>query len=166
MENRNSILLFVCLLAIMVIGSAQLVLAQIVEVSSAQLTTEAQAIYKGKVKAMKSEWNDEKNFIWTFVTLGVSETIKGEEMKGKDVEIKIPGGEVGEIGQKSSDQVTFEQGEEAVVFLGKEKYKEKEYFNVIRMFLGKFTVKEGKIKDKPLESFLQEIKQALEQIKE
>ena len=166
MDKGNSILLIVCLLAFMVFGSAQLVLAQLVEVSSAQLTEEAQAIHKGKVKAMKSEWNDEKNFIWTFVTLSVSETIKGDDMKGKDVEIKVPGGVVGEIGQKSSDQVTFAEGEEAVVFLGKEKYKDKEYFNVCRLVQGKFTVKDGKIQDKSVESFLQGIKQAMEQKKE
>ena len=166
MDQRNSILLIVYLLTFIVFGLAQSVKAQLVSVSSAQLTEEAQAVYKGKVKAMKSEWNDEKSFIWTFVTLGVSETIKGDDMKGKDVEIKVPGGVVGEIGQKSSDQVTFAEGEEAVVFLGKEKYKDKEYFNVVRMVQGKFTVKDGKIQDKSVESFLQGIKQAMEQKKE
>ncbi len=166
MDQRNSILLIVYLLAFIVFALAQSARAQLVSVSSAQLTNEAQAVHKGKVKTMKSEWNDEKNFIWTFVTFGVSETIKGEDMKDKDVVIKIPGGVVGEIGQKSSDQVTFAEGEEAVVFLGKEKYKNKEYFNVVRLVQGKFTVKDGKIQGQSAESFLQGVKQAIEQKKE
>jgi molybdopterin-binding protein len=150
----------------MVFGSMNSVMAQLAEITSAQLAEEAQAIVRGTVKSQESKWNDEKNYIWTFVTFACSETIKGEDLKDQDIEIKIPGGVVGEIGQKSSDQVTFEEGEEAVVFLGKETYMEKEYFNVVAQVQGKFTVKEGKIQDKTVESFIQDVKQVMEQEKD
>jgi hypothetical protein len=149
----------------MCFGSAESIRAQLVQMTSAQLAKDAQAIVRGTVKTMKSEWNDEKTFIWTFVTLAVSETIKGKDMRGEDTEIKIPGGIVGEIGQRSSDEVTFRQGEEVVVFLGKETYKRKEYFNVIGLVQGKLTVEDGKIRGRPVKTFLQEITQALEQEK-
>ena len=166
MDKRNSILIS-CLLMLMGSGLVDCVMAEFASTSmtSSQLAAESQFVVRGTVKAKQSEWNEDKTFIWTFVTFSVSDTIKGTDVSGKDVEIKIPGGVVGEVGQRSSDQVTFQVGEEAVVFLGKETYKEKELFNVTRLVQGKLAVEDGMIKGKSVGAFVQEIRKSIEKIK-
>jgi len=161
MRKRRNIWLFGCMLVLVACGSANSVKAQLVEVSTAQLATEAQAIVRGEVSAIRSEWNADRNYIWSFVTLSVSQSLKGEDVSGQDIEIKIPGGVVDEIAQVSSDQVKFEEGEEVVVFLGQESYRERQYFNVVNLVQGKLTVEDGRVQGKAVETFLQEVTQAL-----
>lgn len=161
MRKTRSVWLFSCMLVLVACGSANSVKAQLVEVSTAQLATEAQAIVRGDVKAIRSEWNAERNYIWSFVTVTVSQSIKGEDVSGQDIEIKIPGGLVGDIRQVSSDQVTFQEGEDVVLFLGQETYRERPYYNVVRLVQGKFTVEDGTVQGRAVEAFLREVTQAL-----
>ncbi|NIN68102.1 MAG: hypothetical protein GTO63_26025, partial [Anaerolineae bacterium] len=77
------------------------------------------------------------------------------------IEIKIPGGLVGDIRQVSSDQVTFQEGEDVVLFLGQETYRERPYYNVVRLVQGKFTVEDGTVQGRAVEAFLREVTQAL-----
>ena len=91
--------------------------------SMAELGGQSQLICKGKVLKVISEWNDEGTFIWTYVTLAVDETIKGVDLSGNDIILKVPDGVVGDIAQRSSEQVSFEAGEDVVVFLEDEIHK-------------------------------------------
>lgn len=154
--------MFTGLFVLMVFAAPQSTSTAYSPETTADLAKEAQVIARGKVRAMKSEWNDEKTYIWTFVTLAVSDTVKGADMRGKEIQIKIPGGVVGDIGQRQSNQVTFQEGEDVVVFLGRETYRAKEYFTVVHQVHGKFTVEAGKIRGKPVETFVQEIKRAVQ----
>ncbi|NIN68101.1 MAG: hypothetical protein GTO63_26020, partial [Anaerolineae bacterium] len=80
MRKTRSVWLFGCMLVLVACGSANSVKAQLVEVSTAQLATEAQAVVRGEVQAIRSEWNAERNYIWSFVTVTVSQSIKGEDV--------------------------------------------------------------------------------------
>ena len=146
MKKKNFYLFIViALLITLAIFGVRSVQAQYFMATTAELTKESDNIVRGIVKSMKSEWNDEKNYIWTFVTISVTETTKGDTLDEKEIIVKIPGGVVGEIGQRSEYEVVFEKGEEVLLFLKPEVYKEKQYFQVTRLFMGKFTIKDDRI---------------------
>lgn len=145
MEKKTLVWLAASLLVFMVFGSVNTVMAQLVEVTNAQLVGEAPTIVRGEVTAQRSEWNDEQTFIWTFVTMTVTETLKGSDVTGQEIEVKIPNGTVGEITQMSSNQVAFQEGEDALVFLGTETYKGESYYNVVRLSQGKFSFEGGEV---------------------
>ncbi|UCE04808.1 MAG: hypothetical protein JSW07_14440 [bacterium] len=153
------IILFTCWVNLCV----NTVSAQHIMASTAELTEEAENIVRGTVKDMKSKWNDEKTFIWTFVTVSVTETTKGDSLDKQDITVKIPGGVVENVGQRSDDEVVFEKGEDVLLFLKKEMYKEKEYFQVVRLFMGKYTFKDDEVVEKkvPVKAFMDEIKKAM-----
>ena len=151
-----------CLAALAVLVGVQVSHAQLMPMSADQLAQESEAIVRGKVLDTESAWNEEKNFIYTFVTLAVEESLKGEDLAGREIKIRVPGGEVGEVGLKSSDQVVFEVGEESVVFLGTVEYQGETYFDVPRMVTGKLTVKDGMIGEESIESYMQQVSAAVE----
>ena len=170
MKKKKPIWLAASLLVFMVFGSVNAVMAQLVEVTNAQLVSEAQSIVRGDVTAQRSEWNDEQTYIWTFVSLTVTETLKGDDVTGQDVQIKIPNGTVGEITQMSSDQVVFGAGEDVVVFMGTETYKDQPYYNVVRMAQGKMKVNgeqvsssQGVLPQMTTDAYLAEIRRLVEE---
>jgi hypothetical protein len=150
-----AIILFICFTFLGVDSATALML----EMSTPELTQQAGAIIRGKVKDMKSEWDPEKRFIWTLVTISVSHSIKGNSPEKQDVVVKIPGGEVGNIGQKTEDAPIFTTGEEVLLFLQPEVYREKKVFRVTGNFQGKHTIKDNMLIEKkmPVETFLGQI---------
>ncbi len=163
MERRRAIWLLGCMFVLAACGSATSGEAQLVEVTTAELVGEAQAIIRGNVGAIRSEWNEERTYIWSFVTVTVTESLKGTDMSGQEIEVKIPGGVVGEVGQISSDQVTFQEGEDVVVFLGQESYQGRDYYNVVRLVQGKFSVVDSRVQGRSVEEFLDEIRRLVGQ---
>jgi hypothetical protein len=137
-------------------------MALMLEMSTPELTQKADTIVRGKVKDKKSEWDPERRFIWTLVTISVSDSIKGNSPHKEDVVIKIPGGEVGDIGQKTEDAPNFTPGEEVLLFLQPEVYREKKVFRVTGDFQGKHTIKDNMLIEKkvPVETFLGQIEKA------
>jgi hypothetical protein len=154
----SAIILFICF-AFLGIDSAT---ALMLEMSTPELTQQAEGIVRGKVKDMKSEWDPEKRFIWTLVTISVSQSIKGNSPEKQDVVVKIPGGEVGDIGQRTEDAPIFTTGEEVILFLQPEVYREKKVFRVTGNFQGKHTIKDNMLIEKkmPVETFLGQIEEA------
>ena len=136
--------------------------ALMLEMSPTELTQQAEAIVRGKVKDMKSEWDPERKFIWTLVTISVSHSVKGNNPEKHDVVVKIPGGEVGDIGQKTEDTPIFTTGEEVLLFLQPEVYQSKKVFRVTGNFQGKHTIKDNMLIEKkmPVETFLGQIEKA------
>jgi len=164
MKKKHFILSLIILLvaSFFVIGTS-IVNSQIIKATTADLTSEADNIIRGTVKKIKSEWNNEETFIWSFVTINVSSTIKGKSLEEKNISVKIPGGVVGEITQRSEHQVTFKKGEDVILFLKPKIYKETEYFHVVRQFHGKFAIQEETVVEKKLniEAFIGNIKKAM-----
>ena len=138
------------------------VMALMLEMSTPELTKKAEAIVRGKVKDMRSEWDPERRFIWTLVTISVSKSIKGDSLEGQDVIVKIPGGVVGRIGQETEDAPIFKKGEEVLLFLKPELYRGEKVFRVTGNFQGKHTIKDNMVIEKklPVATFLGEIEGA------
>jgi hypothetical protein len=137
-------------------------LALMLEMTTPELTRQAEAIVSGKVKDMKSEWDPDRRFIWTLVTVSVSKSIKGDSLAGQEVIVKIPGGVVGQIGQKTGDAPIFKKGEEVLLFLNPEIYRGEQVFRVTGKFQGKHTIKDNMLIEKkmPVATFLGEIEGA------
>jgi len=91
-------------------------LALMVELKLEDLTKEADSILRGEVTDIRSEWNENKTRIYTYITLSVKERIKGAST-GNVVTIRQLGGKVGRKSLSVSNSAIFEKGEEAVVFL-------------------------------------------------
>jgi hypothetical protein len=120
----------------------------------AALAAESPVIVHGTVAATRSEWNESRDFIWTFVTLNVAGSTKGAARAGQAIEIRIPNGEVDGIRQRSSNQVVFDPGEEVVVFLAPDVYRGRPGFVLPRLGEGKRVVRDGTVDGVPLATFL------------
>lgn len=145
MDRTRAIWLIACTWLLVGCARAAPGEAQLVEVTTAELAQAAQAIVRGNVTAIRSEWNEGRTYIWSFVTIDVSDALRGPNA-GEAIEVMIPGGVVGEIAQTSSDQVTFAQGEDVIVFLGQETYQGADYYNVVRLVQGKFSVVDSRVR--------------------
>ncbi|MEJ2614799.1 MAG: hypothetical protein P8Z35_07570, partial [Ignavibacteriaceae bacterium] len=72
------------------------------------------------VTKQKSSWNKNKTRIYTEATLQVDEFLKGNHSSGNII-VKYPGGEVGDVGELYTHMPRFENNEEVLVFLKKDK---------------------------------------------
>ena len=144
--------------------------ALVIKKSVEELTHEADSVLIGKVKDIESQWNKEKTLIYTYVTVSVTEYVKSilEIGEPKEITVKVPGGEVGDIALKVSDTPEFREGEEVFLFLRIEKLP---IFRVAGLFQGKYTIREGKVINKileweiPLESFIGQIQEIMKKVK-
>ena len=161
MKKRYAIALSAMALLIAFLGIGA-VMALMLEMNTPELTKKAEAIVRGKVKDMRSEWDPERRFIWTLVTISVSKSIKGDSLEGQEVIVKIPGGVVGRIGQETEDAPIFKKGEEVLLFINPEVYRGEKVFRVTGNFQGKHTIKDNMVIEKkmPVETFLGEIERA------
>ena len=106
-------MLLVCLLILIPIESR----AQLRMISAEDLTKESTAILHGKCSQVKSEWNKEKDIIFTTVTIIPEEYLKGN--LGSEALITVPGGQVGDIIYEVSEMPLFIEGEEVFAFVWK-----------------------------------------------
>ena len=127
-----------------------------------ELSQTAEVVAHGRVREMKSEWDETKSRIRTRVTLSVDEYIKGGG--GSSMDIFVPGGEVGGVGEIYSHMPKFSQDEDVVVFAEKDK---KGRYRVAGGSDGKYGVKKDEVTGKPvvaggkkLDDFKAEIKNA------
>jgi hypothetical protein len=104
-----------------------------------QLSQGAETIVLGTVTDQISAWNDLHTAIYTDVRVEVEEAIKGAV--GPEVTFRITGGEVGEIGMRTSTAPTFRKGERVVVFL----HTSGSTIQLFGQQQGKFTVSDGTV---------------------
>lgn len=127
-----------------------------------ELTYQADTILIGEVRNMESRWNEERTLIYTYITIWVKEYSKAlaPVRQVQEIIVKVRGGEVGDIGLRVSDTPQFREGEEVFLFLSSETLP---VFLVVGLFQGKYTIEEGKVKNRilgleiPLESFIGQI---------
>jgi|GEM_PF-4921153 len=74
------------------------------------------SIVAGTVTRQASEWNADRTRISTRVTVAVKQTVKGPGAPDT-IEVSVPGGEVGEIGEWVSDSPRFDTGEDILLYL-------------------------------------------------
>jgi hypothetical protein len=107
----------------------------------ADLAAGSAGIVQGKVTGVTSQWDTEGKTIFTYVTVAVNLWLKGSGAKA--VTIRIPGGEVGDVGLWVEDTPMFREGQDVITFL--EPSSEESAMKVKAMFQGKFTVENGKV---------------------
>ena len=118
----------------------------------ASLTARADAVVRAQVVKLASAYGDggaSSGLVFTFVTLRPLEWWKGVAPP-HEVAIRIPGGELGELGQVVQGAARFREGEEVVVFLRRLGTQARtaqaagsaprEIYEVARWALGKFSV--------------------------
>ncbi len=106
-----------------------------------ELTAGATDIARGHVQHVTSRWDSEGKSIHTYATISVSEWLKGG---GSDVVVvRVPGGEVGDVGLWVEDVPVFIEGQEVITFL--EPTDDESLMRVRGDFQGEFTVEEGKV---------------------
>ena len=89
--------------------------AQVIKMSAEDLTKKSTAVLYGKCSKLKSEWNENRRVIYTYVTIVPEEYIKGN--LGSVAVITVPGGRVDDIIYEVSEMPVFTEGEEVVAFI-------------------------------------------------
>ncbi len=84
--------------------------------STEDLARGAELVVVGDVESVAAGWSADRATIVTTAVLAVTDVVKGQSA-GRRIEVRIPGGEVGDIGFKVSDEPRMEPGERVLVFL-------------------------------------------------
>jgi hypothetical protein len=80
-----------------------------------QKVKNAASIVVGRVVSQESRWDDAKQWILTYSTFEVEQTLKG--FPAQRVTIVTPGGQVGDVAQDTIGVPKFREGEEHVLFI-------------------------------------------------
>lgn len=111
-KSFNKQLATVCILYFSIFFSFSYAQEQAIE----KLIKDSEVIIIGKVLKIESEMEIDKN-IWTYVTIECNQYLKGN--KKNEVIVRIPGGEVGDLGQYVSGTPKYEINEEVLNFLSR-----------------------------------------------
>ncbi len=116
MKNRERILTISFILGVLLFILPETECsAQMKKMSAKDLTKESTAVLYGKCSKIKSEWNENRSIIYTYVTIQAEEYIKGN--LGTEAVIAVPGGRVDNIIYEVSEMPFFTEGEEVVAFI-------------------------------------------------
>jgi hypothetical protein len=127
-------------LAVLLAAPAASLAAVALDVSVEWLARDSDAVVRGTVTSRAAAWAGDGKKIFTTVRVRVSEVWAGSAPGNAELELVVPGGEVGEWGQRVSGAPAFADGEEVVVFLRRDG---KAAFRVNGLALGKFRVEAG-----------------------
>jgi len=100
---------------LLALGAAGSVSAMMIELSPTELTTQADVVVTGTVTGVTSQWNDSRSVIYTDVALSVERFDKGTS--DRRVTLRVPGGEVGDIGMAVEDIPAFAPGQRVTLHL-------------------------------------------------
>jgi hypothetical protein len=89
--------------------------AVMIEIPADQLAARADVIVSGTVTRLDSRWDEAKTLIYTDVRVATGQFEKGTA--GREVTVRIPGGEVGDIGLAVEDMPIFKVGDEVKLYL-------------------------------------------------
>ena len=127
------------------------------QVNLAYLVNTATSIYHGTVIDYECHWDKQRQNIFTTVQLSVLESIKEKSSNTPGIKyFIIPGGQVGEVGQKNSNSPIFHIDEKVIVFI-------KQGLTLVGEYQGKFQIQEKLVLERGLfiEDFLEEIKNTI-----
>jgi len=140
MKARYVLLIMVLFLLAAVYAPAS---AIVIKKELPQLSQEASSVIMGRVVSMESKWEADRSIINTYVTIRVREHIKGAPTKS-DVVVRVPGGEVDDMGLYISEAPWFEPNQEVIVFLTPES---RGAHSVVGWYQGKFTIENGRVEE-------------------
>lgn len=107
----------------------------IVPIEFRELVSIAPVIVHGQVVDVKSDWVDGRRSVETFVTVAVTEYLKGN--LGERVTVRVPGGQIGRYRTVFVGAPEFLEGDEVVLFL---KHSGPSYPYIIGLSQGAFRV--------------------------
>jgi hypothetical protein len=110
----------------------------VVVVDTQTTTDRASAVVLATVASQESRWNDARTKIYTYTELEVREDFKGGT-SGKKIQVRQPGGRVGNIACYVPGTARFRKGEKVLAFLQPLK-TDKTRFRVVGMAQGKYSV--------------------------
>lgn len=105
------------------------------------LTGRSDLVLSGQVESVTAGWSDDGKTISTTAIVVVSEVIKGRSALRK-IAVEYPGGEVGDIGLRVSDEPGMEKGEKVLLFLkqGDNGHGATHKFNLVGKGQGKYSI--------------------------
>lgn len=114
--SRSTALKAVAVAAAIVAAGAAARASTFLKVSVQDLLRTSHGVVHAKVTDVRSEWNADHSYIFTYVTLDVKRTLMGE--KRPTLEVRVPGGQVGDFHAVMEGAPEFHVGDEVVAFLG------------------------------------------------
>jgi hypothetical protein len=106
------------------------------------LVKKAGRIVVGKVVATRTYWSAGRKYILTDYTIQVDESLKGRG--ARQIAVTTVGGKIGDLQLYVAGMPSFEQGENAVVFVE----QSAGYQTVLGLAQGKFTVTNGEVSNR------------------
>ena len=87
----------------------------VIQMELEQLVEESDTIIQGVVEAVYSQWDDERNLIFTHTSIRVDDPLKGD--RTRSLLIRQMGGRVGSLNMTVAGMPDFEAGSNVIVFL-------------------------------------------------
>jgi hypothetical protein len=115
--KQNAFMLGLAIAAVLLLLLSPHCNAQKKKMSTKDLTEVSTTILYGKCTKVKSDWNEDKDLIFTTITIVPEEYLKGN--LGSEALITVPGGRVDDIIYEVSEMPVFEEGEEVFTFIWK-----------------------------------------------
>ena len=106
------------------------------------LARSSEAVVRGRVLGARAHWSSDRLRIFTTTEVEVASTWRGTAPAR--VQVVVPGGIVGDLGQRVDGMATFTAGEEVVLFLARSGGVGP--YRVAGSAQGKFTVQAGKVR--------------------
>ncbi len=111
--------------------------------STEELTRASAVVISGEVEDVESHWSSDGKSIFTSASVIVNSVIRGKLDKKKIV-VEHEGGEIGNIGMRTSDVSPLKKGEKLILFLesGKSKKGERngDIHNIVGSAQGKYAI--------------------------
>ncbi len=104
------------LIACLFVLSSISAFAQSHSMNARELVSESEFVVVGQVASIRSQWSDDRSYIFSHVTVAVDEFLKGERSE-RMITVRQLGGEVGDVGEMYSHTARFLPDEEVLVFL-------------------------------------------------
>lgn len=133
MATKFSVLIAITNLALFSAASATTVLP----ISEEELTKRAAIIVTGVVEDIHSDYAADRSMIYTYITIRVSRTLKGDLPDGK-LMLRQLGGTVGDETVWLAGAPEYMIGEELLVFAGP--FIQTDYFGVLGIFYGRYEI--------------------------
>jgi hypothetical protein len=110
----------------------------VLPISEKELTKRATIIVTGVVEDVYSAYNPEGTTIYTYITVDVTSSLKGD-LKENNIILRQVGGMVGDRELTLPGAPDYEPGDELLVFAGP--FGKTEYYGVLGIFYGKYDIK-------------------------
>lgn len=102
--------------ALYLLAAVRVAATVLVPADLGELAREAGAIVHGRVVSVEGVWTAGRRSIETVVTLEVTTALKGQP--GREVSLRVPGGELGRYRSVMVGAPVFREGDEVIVFIG------------------------------------------------